>query len=127
MSSADAAPKSNSKTKTLPGAGLLRLRLNSIGDLQNCYMPFVRGGGLFLRDEDAYAPGDRVFLLIRLPQEDRPEAVAAQVSWITPANEQTGLLKGTGFRFCDNNSRLREQIESLLSQESREEVRGHTL
>ena len=47
----------------VPRQGILSLAIKDKGALFNAYMPFVKGGGLFVPTIKRYNPGDEVFIL----------------------------------------------------------------
>jgi type IV pilus assembly protein PilZ len=50
----------------MPRQGILSLAIKDKGALYNAYMPFVRGGGLFVPTAKKYNLGDEVFILLTL-------------------------------------------------------------
>ncbi|MGI9323129.1 MAG: PilZ domain-containing protein, partial [Pseudomonadales bacterium] len=48
------------------------LAIKDRADLRDCYMPFVKNGGLFLAGKTEYSLGDQVDLLLELPDEPEP-------------------------------------------------------
>ena len=53
----------------LPRQGILSLAIKDKGALYNAYMPFVKGGGLFVPTAKRYNLGDEVFILLSLMDE----------------------------------------------------------
>ena len=71
-----------------PRQGILSLAIKDKGALFNAYMPFVKGGGLFVPTAKRYSLGDEVFILLSLMEEKDRLPVAGKVVWITPAGAQ---------------------------------------
>ncbi len=80
-------------------------------------MPFVLGGGLFVRNQLDYPLGSMVNLSIQLTASDSPIQVHGKVIWITPKGAQGGKPSGIGVQFIEQEeSRLLvHRIESILA------------
>jgi type IV pilus assembly protein PilZ len=80
------------------------------------YMPFVKGGGLFIRTNPTFALGDAVELSIKLLNELELYVVSGLVVWITPKGAQGNKPPGIGVQFQGDNSRtLCNKIETYLA------------
>jgi type IV pilus assembly protein PilZ len=101
----------------MPRQGILSLAIKDKGALYNAYMPFVRGGGLFVPTSKRYAIGDEVFLLLTLMDEKERLPVAGKVVWITPPGAQSNRMAGIGVQFNDSadGEAARTKIESILA------------
>lgn len=98
------------------GHGILTLTIRDKAALYRAYMPFLKGGGLFVPTQRGYKLGDEVFLLVNLPDEGDKLPVAGKVAWITPSGAQGGRLPGIGVQFGEqDNGKVRNQIETLLA------------
>jgi len=53
----------------MPRQGILSLAIKDKGALYNAYMPFVKGGGLFVPTAKRYGLGDEVFILLTLMED----------------------------------------------------------
>ena len=97
-----------------PGALSLNIREKSI--LYAAYMPFLKGGGIFIPTTRHYRLGDEIFMLIALMGETNKIAVAGKVVWITPAGSQGKKAQGIGVQFSDDEGGVaaRDKIEELL-------------
>ncbi|MBX3688135.1 PilZ domain-containing protein [Dokdonella sp.] len=100
-----------------PRQGILSLAIKDKGALFNAYMPFVRGGGLFVPTTKQYSLGDEVFLLLSLMDEGDRLPVAGRVAWITPAGAQGNRVAGIGVQFNESSDGevARTKIESVLA------------
>ncbi|PWY56010.1 pilus assembly protein PilZ [Legionella qingyii] len=84
--------------------------------LYMAYMPFVKGGGLFIRTNTNYELGSIVKLLIKLMDEDELYVVDGKIVWITPKGAQGNKVPGVGVQFIGENSRyLCNKIETYLA------------
>jgi len=101
----------------MPRQGILSLAIKDKGALYNAYMPFVRGGGLFVPTTKRYNLGDEVFILLTLMDEKDRLPVAGKVVWITPAGAQGNRTTGIGVQFNESadGEAARTKIESILA------------
>ncbi|MDW8479544.1 MAG: PilZ domain-containing protein [Xanthomonadales bacterium] len=105
-----------------PGAaaskqGILSVAFRDKNSLYLSYMPFVKGGGLFVPTSRSYQIGDSVFLLVTLPEEGGRVPVAGKVVWITPGRAQGNRTSGVGIQFNEtpDAEALKTKIESILA------------
>lgn len=98
-------------------AGLLSLQIKDKASLYQAYMPFVRGGGIFVPTAKRYSLGDDVFLLLSLIDDKDRLPVAGKVVWITPNGAQAGRPAGIGVQFNEGSDgeAVRTKIESNLA------------
>ncbi len=97
--------------------GILSLALKDKPALYSAYMPFVKGGGIFVPTPKRYMLGDEVFLLLTLPDSSERLPVAGKVIWTTPAGAQGNRAAGIGVQFPDGpeGEAVRNKIETLLA------------
>ncbi|PKM06755.1 MAG: pilus assembly protein PilZ [Gammaproteobacteria bacterium HGW-Gammaproteobacteria-4] len=102
-----------------PGAkqGILSLAIKDKDALYSAYMPFVKGGGVFVPTPKRYFLGDEVFLLLTLPDDKDRLPVAGKVIWVTPTGAQGNRSAGIGVQIADTNEgqTVRSKIETLLA------------
>ncbi|MBN8726817.1 MAG: PilZ domain-containing protein [Xanthomonadales bacterium] len=112
-----------------PRQGILSLAIKDKGALFSAYMPFVRGGGLFVPTTKAYSLGDEVFILLSLMDEKDRLPVAGKVVWITPPGAQGNRLAGIGVQFAEtaDGETVRTRIESVLAGILTQERPTHTM
>lgn len=80
------------------------------------YMPYIKGGGLFIRTSPAYCLGDPVELTINILNESDSYIIKGTVVWITPKGAQGGKPPGIGVQLDPNTSRnLCNVIENYLA------------
>lgn len=103
----------------VPGArqGILSLAIKDKSALYNAYMPFVKGGGVFVPTTKRYFIADEVFLLVTLLEDKERLPVAGKVIWVTPTGAQGNRVAGIGVQFADTNEgeAVRGKIETLLA------------
>ena len=110
-----------------PGALSLNIREQAI--LYAAYMPFLKGGGIFIPTTKPYRLGDELFMLIGLMGDPNKIPVAGKVVWITPAGAQGNKAQGVGVQFSDDESGVaaRIRIESLLGGQLKLNRPTHTM
>ena len=74
--------------------GLIQVTINDRATLQASYMPYIKGGGLFIPSKQQVKMGDEVFVLAGLPDQSQKTPLTGKVVWIS--QKQTGL-KPQGF------------------------------
>lgn len=98
-----------------PKPGVLSLAIKEKAALFSAYMPFIKGGGLFIPTNKPYKIGDEVFMLLSLIEEPTKLKVVGHVIWITPVthgNRPQGI--GVQFSEKDGGVEARNKIETLL-------------
>ncbi|MBS9777213.1 MAG: pilus assembly protein PilZ [Gammaproteobacteria bacterium] len=95
--------------------GILQLNLKEETSLYACFMPFVKGCGLFFPGISGRSLGEELFLLLRLPGQEERFAVAAKVVWLNPKQKLGKRLPGVGFQLMGRDAeRIRGIIEEIL-------------
>lgn len=99
-----------------PRQGILSLTIKDKSALYAAYMPFVKGGGLFIPTKKSYTLGDEVFMLLTLMDESDKIPVAGRIIWITPVGAQGNRAAGIGVQFSDqDDGAARNKIEGFLA------------
>jgi type IV pilus assembly protein PilZ len=121
-------------TETLMNAaggrqGILSLAVKDKAALYNAYMPFVKGGGIFVPTPKRYFLGDEVFLLLTLPESSDRLPVAGKVVWVTPVGAQGNRAAGIGVQFAENGEgeAIKNRIETMLAGSLGGEKPTHTM
>ena len=114
------SPKSPQPARPLravpsPRPGVLSLTIKDRSALYAAYMPFVKGGGIFIPSNRTYKLGEEVFMLLSLMDSKEKIPVAGHVVWINPRGAQGGRTAGIGVQFSEKDSGLaRSKIETAL-------------
>jgi type IV pilus assembly protein PilZ len=97
--------------------GILSLAVKDKASLYSAYIPFVKGGGIFVPTPKRYFLGDEVFLLLTLPESSDRLPVAGKVIWVTPAGAQGARVAGIGVQFPETGEGeiVKSRIETLLA------------
>ena len=83
--------------------------------LQQAYMPFLKGGGLFFPTKDVYPMSEEIFLLVTLPDTKNTLPVPGTVVWQTPGGAMDNRKQGVGIEFKGREGNaLRNRIEGML-------------
>jgi|SRR5690554_6147122 type IV pilus assembly protein PilZ len=110
-SSTEQSTKSGSTSKP----GVLSLAIKEKAALYASYMPFVKGGGLFIPTNKNFKIGDEVFMLLSLLDDPTKLKVIGRVVWLTPAT-QGNRPQGIGVQLSEKDGGLeaKNKIEALL-------------
>jgi type IV pilus assembly protein PilZ len=110
-----------------PGAISLNIKEKAI--LYAAYMPYVKGGGIFIPTARAYKLGDEIFMLITLMDDPAKLPVAGRVMWVTPGGCHGNRVQGVGVQFKDDESGIsaKTRIETLLSGQLQLARQTHTM
>ncbi|MRJ40914.1 hypothetical protein AKK86_01205 [Idiomarina sp. FenBw--71] len=92
-----------------------RIVLNSEAQLRRYYMPFIKGGGMFLNTDEPLGIGDEFLLEVRLFGEHNSVLVKSKVIWLAPSKPSRPEQQGVGVQFVDDKAMLKNMIESKLA------------
>lgn len=100
---------------TTPKPGVLSLAIKEKVALYAAYMPYLKGGGLFIPTSKSFKIGEEVFMLLSLIDDPMKLKVVGHVVWVTPT-AQAGRPQGVGVQFSDKDGGLeaKNKIENLL-------------
>jgi type IV pilus assembly protein PilZ len=108
--------------------GILSLTIKDKSALYAAYMPFIKGGGLFIPTKKSYQIGDEVFMLLTLMDETEKLPVAGKIVWITPTGAQGNRAAGIGVQFSDQDDGVaRNKIEGYLAGALESDRPTHTM
>lgn len=95
--------------------GVLSIAIKEKAALYLAYMPFLKGGGLFIPTNKTYQIGEEVFMLLGLLDDPNKLKVVGKVAWVTPIT-QGGRPQGIGVQFSDEDggTEARNKIEAIL-------------
>ncbi len=101
---------------SLSGAGgFLTHKFKDGATLYSCYMPFVKGGGVFIPSNRPFILGEEVFLALSFLEDPQKFGVTGRVIWVTPKGAQTGKPAGAGVQFIEDEQDAKAHIEQLLT------------
>lgn len=113
---------------TFEHASMLSLIFKEKAALHAAYMPYLRGGGLFIPTDKAHGMGEPLSMLLSLIDEPIKLQVLGHVAWLSPAN-QGEKPQGVGVQFSDDEGgrAAREKIEQLLGAALNSSRHTHTM
>ena len=115
-------------TVSAPRQGILSLTIKDKSALYAAYMPFVKGGGLFIPTKKSYRVREEVFMLLTLMDETEKIPVAGKIIWITPVGAQGNRAAGIGVQFSDQDEgAARNKIEGFLAGALESDRPTHTM
>jgi len=108
----------NTNPSTVSRPGVLSLNIREKAALYAAYMPFLKGGGIFIPTNRQYQLGEEVFMLLSLMDDPQRIAVQGKVVWITPDGVQGNRTQGIGVQFTNDETgaSARAQIEKILGE-----------
>lgn len=112
VAAANAAAAATKKT-------ILAIKIKNKAALYGAYMPFLKGGGLFVPTRQKYNLGDLVNLRMELVEMHETIDVSGVVAWITPAAAQGNRAAGIGVQFTSENAvetvgKIERELAGLL-------------
>ena len=93
----------------------LTLDLPDLAALEQHYLPFINGGGLFVPLATGFYPGAPVKLNLRLPSSTNWREVLGQMVWHTPTNAQNNQDAGIGVQLDSSEQDLQQLLKKLLA------------
>ena len=108
--------------------GVLSLAIKEKSALYAAYMPYVKGGGLFIPTNKAFKIGEEVFMLLSLVDDPMKLKVVGKVVWITPV-AQANRPQGIGVQFSekDGGIEVKNKIEAILGGALKANRATHTM
>jgi type IV pilus assembly protein PilZ len=121
-------PEAQQSVSTSPKPGVLSLAIKEKAALYAAYMPFIKGGGLFIPTNKTYRIGDEVFMLLSLLDEPNKLKVVGHVVWVTPVT-QGSRPQGIGVQLSEKDGGIeaRNKIEALLGGVLKSSRATHTM
>lgn len=115
-------------TNSIAKPGVLSLAIKEKVALYAAYMPYVKGGGLFIPTNKPFKIGEEVFMLLSLIEDPVKLKVVGHVVWVTPV-AQAGRPQGVGVQFSEKDGGLeaKNKIESLLGSALKSSRATHTM
>ncbi len=108
--------------------GVLSLAIKEKSALYAAYMPYVKGGGLFIPTNKSFKIGEEVFMLLSLVDDPMKLKVVGKVVWITPV-AQANRPQGIGVQFSekDGGIEVKNKIEAILGGALKANRATHTM
>ena len=95
--------------------GVIQLAIKEKNALVAAFMPFAKGGGLFVPTVRPANLGDPIYLVLTLMDDPNKLAITGKVVWITPPGVP-GRQQGIGIQFAEDEigEQARNKIETLI-------------
>ncbi len=108
--------------------GVLSLAIKEKSALYAAYMPYIKGGGLFIPTNKIFKIGEEVFMLLSLVDDPVKLKVVGKVVWATPT-ASAHRPQGIGVQFSDKDGGLlvRNKIEAILGGTLKSNRATHTM
>ena len=111
-----------------PRQGVISLAIRDQSMLHSNYMPFIKGGGIFIPTEKTFELGDEVFLLLTLLDDPERFAITGKVIWINYRTTPGGRQMGVGIQFGGaEGANLQKKIEAQLAGYARTDQPTNTM
>ncbi|WP_370262125.1 PilZ domain-containing protein [Limnobacter sp.] len=103
-------------TKEANRPWMLSLALEDKNTAARLYMPFVKGGGVFVECNKPYELGDPVFVLLSVGEEGKKYPINGKVVWVCGPNARGDKPQGIGIQFPrdDSGESARLAIEQMV-------------
>jgi len=108
--------------------GVLSLAIKEKAALYAAYMPYIKGGGLFIPTNKPFKMGEEVFMLLSLVDDPVKLKVVGKVVWISPVplnNRPQGI--GVQFSEKDGGLEVKNKIEGILGGSLKSNRPTHTM
>jgi type IV pilus assembly protein PilZ len=109
--------------------GLLSLQIKDNKELYSAYMPFVKGGAIFVPTPKRFHLGDEVFLMVSFLEDKTRLPVVGKVVWVSPVGQMGGRRPGVGVQLGEaaENDEIRKKIDVNLVGMQDSEIPTHTM
>lgn len=103
-------------TNHLSGGGVIPFNPPDKTVLYKSYMPFVKGGGLYIVTSKRYEIGTEVFLLVKMPESQERLPAVGKVVWINRSGS-VSQPSGVGVQLMETpeNEIVKDKIEILIA------------
>ena len=92
--------------KSRERSSVISIEIKDKQALYMSYMPYVKGGGLFVPvKKDDYELGDEMFLLVKIINEIDPVQISGRVVWINPSGALGNRPRGVGVQFIGDTAK----------------------
>jgi type IV pilus assembly protein PilZ len=109
--------------------GLLSLQIKDKKELYSAYMPYIKGGAIFVPTPKRYHLGDEVFLMVSFIEDKARLPAVGKVVWVSPMGQMGGRRPGVGVQLSEvaENHEIRHKIETTLVGNLDSDLPTHTM
>ena len=93
----------------------LIVEFEDTNQLYRSYMPFVHHGAVFIATRVEFNIGDKVSVVLTLPDDLEPTVFESKVVWINPMGVQGARPIGVGVQLPTDDIKIKSVIETVLS------------
>ena len=110
-------PSDTSELESAKRPEVISLNLKGKSALYAAWMPFLKGGGLFMQSSKAHELGDEILVVLQFLDEPIKHPIAGKVCWINPPQAAGNRPAGVGIQLPDNDMgrELKKRIEAILA------------
>ena len=101
--------------KSRASHGILSLVLPDKEHIYQSFMPFVKGGGLFIPTNRVFRLGEEVFALLQIMDDTDKTPITGKVIWLTPKAPQHNRKQGIGIQISPEDNELTKKLETFLA------------
>lgn len=114
--------------QTAQKPSVLSLSIKEKAALYAAYMPFIKGGGLFIPTNKPFKVGEEVFMLLSLINDPEKIKVVGHIVWVSTAT-QANRPQGVGVQFStkDGGAEAKKKIEDILGLAIKSSRATHTM
>lgn len=88
----------------------LKYEIQNQIELNFSFMPFIKGGGIFVPTNDEFSLGDHVNVELHLPGHPEPTHIEGKIVWITPHNSLYQVYPGIGVQLIGDNAKANLEL-----------------
>lgn len=97
------------------GAGILNLAIKDKAQLYVSYMPFIKGGAIFVPSTRPTRLGEEIFVVVTLPEDPEKLPITGKVVWVNHRNQgQRPAGFGLQLPADESGDKCRRKIEAQL-------------
>ncbi len=116
-------------SETAARPSVFSVTLKNKASLYMAYLPFIKGGGLFLPSNKEHKIGDELIVLLSFMDEPQRVPIVSNVIWINPPHAAGNRPQGVAVQLpdTDGGKQLRGKIDQLLAGTQTSGKATHTL
>jgi type IV pilus assembly protein PilZ len=97
---------------------MLTLELVDKSTAAQLFMPFIKGGAVFVETAKDYQLGDSLYIILTVGEKQSKFAINGKVVWVNGPEARNGRPKGVGVQFPrdDSGETAKLAIESFVGQ-----------
>jgi len=89
---------------------IIQYIIKSQAELNLSYMPFIKGGGIFIPTEKGFLLGIHIIVDLQLPGRTEISKLEGKIIWVTPKNSRDQIYAGIGVQIVGDNANAMHQL-----------------